>query len=196
MNILSKEFAVRLSKNKNSFTVFVCVCAYFLLFGPCLIAAPLQIPVPELSYDLTKLKNPIPAPAFELPDMDNEIHSLEQYKGKVIMLNFWATWCPPCRREMPSMEVLSQEMKDRPFVVIAVNEWESEEIVFPYLGQLDMFPTFPILFDKSGALSQQYKVMGLPTTFIIDKEGKIVYRAIGGRDFNHPEVRKILQQLM
>lgn len=160
------------------------------------MAAPLQIPVPELSYDLTKLKTPIPAPAFELPDMDNEIHTLDQYKGKVIMLNFWATWCPPCRREMPSMQVLSQEFKDRPFTVIAVNEWESEEIVFPFLGQLDLFPTFPILFDKSGALSQQYKVMGLPTTFIIDKEGKIVYRAIGGRDFNHPEVRKILLQLM
>jgi len=160
------------------------------------MAAPLQIPVPELSYDLTKLKTPIPAPAFELPDMDNEIHTLDQYKGKVIMLNFWATWCPPCRREMPSMQVLSQEFKDRPFTVIAINEWESEEIVFPFLGQLDLFPTFPILFDKSGDLSKKYKVMGLPTTFIINKQGEIVYRAIGGRDFNHPEVRKILLQLM
>jgi thiol-disulfide isomerase/thioredoxin len=160
------------------------------------MAAPLQIPVPELSYDLTKLKTPIPAPAFELPDMDNEIHTLDQYKGKVIMLNFWATWCPPCRREMPSMQVLSQEFKDHPFTVIAINEWESEEIVFAFLGQLDLFPTFPILFDKSGDLSKKYKVMGLPTTFIINKQGEIVYRAIGGRDFNHPEVRKILLQLM
>jgi len=159
-------------------------------------AAPLQIPVPELSYELTKLPEPVTAPDFELPDMDSNMHSLQQYKGKVIMLNFWGTWCPPCRREMPSMDALSREFKDRPFAVIAINEWETEDIVFPYLGQIDLDPSFPILFDKSGEISKRYDVRGLPTTFVIDKQGRIVYRAIGGRDFNHPEVRKLLQQLM
>ena len=172
------------------------VFAILLACSSCLVAAPLDIPVPDLSYDLSKVKKPVPAPDFELPNMDNEIRSLKEFKGKVIMLNFWATWCPPCRREMPSMEALYQEYKDRPFVVVAINEWESEEIVFPFLGQLSVFPTFPILFDQSGDISKQYDVKGLPTTFIINKQGEIVYRAIGGRDFNHPEVRKILLQLM
>ena len=160
------------------------------------VAAPMQIPVPELSYDLTKLKTPVKAPEFTLPDMDNEMHSLKDYSGKVIMLNFWATWCPPCRREMPSMEAVYQTFKGQPFVVIAINEWESEEVVFPYLGQLQVFPTFPILFDQNGDISKAYNVKGLPTTFVIDKKGQIVYRAIGGRDFNHPEVVKLIRQLL
>ena len=183
-------------QRQNNLIRTILICIFLLVWGSSLIAAPMEIPVPELSYDLTKLKEPLAAPAFELPDMDNEIQSLKQFKGKVIMLNFWATWCPPCRREMPSMEALYQDYKDRPFIVIAINEWESEEIVFPFLGQLSVFPTFPILFDQSGDLSKQYNVKGLPTTFIINKQGQIVYRAIGGRDFNHPEVRKILLQLM
>lgn len=179
-------------RNKISLGLMLCL----LLWQSSTLAAPVQIPVPELSYDLSKLKSPIKAPEFNLPDMDEEIHSLKQYKGKVIMLNFWATWCPPCRREMPSMEAVYQTFKGKPFVVIAINEWESEEIVFPYIGQLDVFPTFPILFDQNGDISKQYNVKGLPTTFIIDKQGRIVYRAIGGRDFNHPEVVKIIRQLM
>ena len=180
----------------NKYFTCICFAVLLMLEHSAILSAPLQIPVPELSYDLTKLETPVTAPDFELPDMDSEKHSLQQYKGKVIMLNFWATWCPPCRREMPSMQALAQEFKDLPFEVIAINEWESEDIVFPYLGQIDLTPSFPILFDKSGEISKRYDVRGLPTTYVIDKKGKIVYRAIGGRDFNHPEVKKILQQLM
>lgn len=189
----------QLNNNKRT-NKHILIGVYFflliMLWATSAIAAPLQIPVPELSYDLTKLKNPVKAPDFNLPDMDNELHSLAQFKGKVVMLNFWATWCPPCRREMPSMEAVYQSFQGKPFVVVAINEWETEEIVFPYLGQLDVFPTFPILFDQNGDISKKYNVKGLPTTFIIDKKGRIVYRAIGGRDFNHPEVRKIISQLM
>lgn len=181
-------------KSKNSIQLVFILS--LLICSAVAVAAPLQIPVPELSYDLTKLKKPVKAPSFSLPDMDGELHKLQQYKGKVIMLNFWATWCPPCRREMPSMEAVYQTFKGEPFVVIAINEWESEEIVFPYLGQLDVFPTFPILFDQNGDLSKSYNVKGLPTTFIIDTKGQIVYRAIGGRDFNHPEVVKLIRQLL
>ena len=180
----------------NNFSILLNTFLVLLLWQPNGFAAPFDIPVPELSYDLTKLPEPLVAPAFELPDMDNEMHTLEQYRGKVIMLNFWATWCPPCRREMPSMNALAKEFKDRPFKVIAINEWETEDIVFPYLGQIDLDPSFPILFDKSGEISKRYDVRGLPTTYVIDRQGQIVYRAIGGRDFNHPEVRKILQSLM
>ena len=90
-------------KNSNKCLSLFIFTLPILFYLSGTMAAPLQIPVPELSYDLTKLKTPVKAPEFNLPDMDEEIHSLQQYKGKVIMLNFWATWCPPCRREMPSM---------------------------------------------------------------------------------------------
>jgi thiol-disulfide isomerase/thioredoxin len=112
------------------------------------------------------------------------------------MLNFWATWCPPCRREIPSMESIYRDLGKSGFVVLAVNEFEEPDHVFAYTGQLSVLPTFPILFDRDSAVSQDYQVKGLPTTLLIDKRARIVYRAVGGRDFDHPEVRKIVRELL
>jgi len=155
-----------------------------------------ELPAPDLSYELTKLDAPIPAPDFTLEDMDGKRHSLSDYRGKVIMLNFWATWCPPCRREIPSMESIYRDLGKSGFLVLAVNEFEEPDHVFAYTGQLSVFPTFPILFDRDSAVSQAYKVKGLPTTVLIDTQGRIVYRAVGGRDFDHPEVRKTVRELL
>ena len=79
---------------------------------------------PKLGYNLTPLPKPIPAPGFTLQDMDEENHSLKDYHGKVVLMNFWATWCPPCRREMPSMERLYQKFNGDSFTVIAINQME------------------------------------------------------------------------
>jgi len=162
----------------------------------CATLCPAQMPVPELGHALTRLPDPEIAPDFTLSDMDGKSHALRDYRGKVIMLNFWATWCPPCRREMPSMEALRQALHDKPFVVLAVNEWENADLVFPWIGQLPAFPGFPILFDADGAVAERYGVQGLPTTVIIDRQGRIVYRAVGGRDFDHPDVRKLILDLL
>jgi thiol-disulfide isomerase/thioredoxin len=128
--------------------------------------------------------------------MDEEKHSLNDLHGKVVLLNFWATWCPPCRREMPSMERLYQKFNGENFTVIAINQMEDGDHVFAYTGQLDVDPTFTILFDKDSKVSNNYQVSGLPTTYLIDKQGNIRYRAIGGREFDHPEVEKQILQLM
>lgn len=170
------------------------VIAYLLLLVSSLAVA--QTPVPELSHELSRLPTPVAAPAFTLQDMDGRTHALKDYLGKVVMINFWATWCPPCRREMPSMESVYQELRDGPFVVLAINEWETPDHVFPWIGQLDLFPEFPILFDRDGAVSEAYGVKGLPTTLLVDRQGNIVYRAVGGRDFDHPEVRGLIRALM
>ena len=159
-------------------------------------AARAQLPAPELSHELTRLETPLPAPDFTLEDMDGEKRSLSDYRGKVIMLNFWATWCPPCRREIPSMQSIYKDLGKSGFTVLAVNEFEDPDHVFAYTGQLNVFPTFPILFDRDSTVSQSYKVKGLPTTVLIDKQGRIVYRAVGGRDFDHPEVRRIVNELL
>jgi len=151
---------------------------------------------PKLGYNLTPLAKPVPAPDFTLDDMDEEKHSFKELRGKVVLLNFWATWCPPCRREMPSMERLYQKLKDENFTVIAVNQMEDADLVFAYTGQLEVDPTFTILFDKDSKVSSSYRVNGLPTTYLIDKQGNIRYRAIGGREFDHPEVEKLILQLM
>ncbi len=151
---------------------------------------------PKLGYKLTPLPKPVPAPGFTLEDMDEEKHSFADLRGKVVLLNFWATWCPPCRREMPSMERLYQKFNGEHFTVIAVNQMEDGDHVFAFTGQLDVDPTFPILFDKDSKVSSSYRVNGLPTSFLIDKQGNIRYRAVGGREFDHPEVEKQIEQLM
>ncbi len=151
---------------------------------------------PELSHNLTPVNKIIPAADFELKNMDEENKSFSDYKGKVVLLNFWATWCPPCRREMPSMEHLHQQVAAEDFKVIAVNQMEDVDQVFAFTGQLDVYPTFEILFDTTSQVSSAYAVRGLPTTYLIDKKGNVRYRAVGGRVFDHPEVVKIINDLI
>lgn len=151
---------------------------------------------PQLGHSLTPLPKPVPAPDFTLADMDEEMHSFRDLRGKVVLLNFWATWCPPCRREMPSMERLYQKLNGEDFTVIAVNQMETGDHVFAYTGQLAVDPTFTILFDRDSRVSNSYRVNGLPTTYLIDKQGNIRFRAIGGREFDHPDVEKQILQLM
>ncbi len=168
-----------------------------MLAGLLLCAvAEAQMFLPELGHGLTRLDPPVVAADFTLVDMDDAQHGLGDYRGKVIMLNFWGTWCPPCRREMPSMEALYQEFRDESFIVLAVNQWEDGDLVFPFIGQLSVFPTFPILFDREGAVAEAYGVKGLPTTVLINRQGEVVYRAVGGRDFAHPEVRRLIRELL
>ncbi|MBL4711063.1 MAG: TlpA family protein disulfide reductase [Gammaproteobacteria bacterium] len=128
--------------------------------------------------------------------MDDDKKKLSDYKGSVILLNFWATWCPPCIREMPSMELLNQQLKGEKFKILAINQMEDVDQVFVFSGQLEVDLTFDILFDSTSDVARKYAVRGLPTTYLIDKQGKIRYRAIGGRDFNHPEVVGIINQLL
>jgi thiol-disulfide isomerase/thioredoxin len=139
-------------------------------------------------FKLKQLARPMPAADFKLLDMEEKPHTLKQYRGKVVLINFWATWCPPCIREMPSLEKLYQKLKGKPFVMLAINQWEDEERVFEFMGQLNTIPTFPILFDPDSKVSAAFGVQGLPSSYIIDKQGRIVYRAKGGRDFAHPEI--------
>ncbi len=151
---------------------------------------------PELSHNLTPINRVIPASDFELEDMDEEKVKFSKYRGKVILLNFWATWCPPCVREMPSMEKLHQQVDAEDFKVIAVNQMEDADQVFAFTGQLEVDPTFEILFDSNSEVSQKYAVRGLPTSYLIDKKGNIRYRAVGGREFDHPEVIKLINKLI
>jgi thiol-disulfide isomerase/thioredoxin len=164
----------------------------FLLAG----TSSAQDEIPGLSVTLTRLEQPLPAPDFILKDMDDEPHALQDYRGKVVLINFWATWCPPCRKEMPSLEHLYQKFSDQPFTVLAINQWEDADHVFAYMGDLNVFPSFPILFDPDSTVSADYGVRGLPTSFIIDPEGKIIYKAVGGRKFDHPAIVQLIRALL
>jgi thiol-disulfide isomerase/thioredoxin len=171
----------------------ILILGSFLLMLSCLGTAQAEQP---LGHDLAPLPRPYPAPAFILQDGDGKPVSLADYKGKVILLNFWGTWCPPCRHEMPSMERLYERQKSKGFVVLAVNQTESSEDVFIYTSQLSVTPTFKILYDKNSDVAAKYRVVGLPTTFLIDKHGQIRYRAVGGRDFDSPKVEQRISSLI
>jgi thiol-disulfide isomerase/thioredoxin len=130
-----------------------------------------------------------------LPNLDDEIIDLKQLVGKVVVVNFWATWCPPCRREMPSLERLYQITGDAGVMVLAVNIGEDIDTVFPFLGSIEPSPSFPLLFDKAARSLSQWKVKGLPTTYVVGPDGNLAYRAVGGREFDHPDVLKQLLDL-
>jgi thiol-disulfide isomerase/thioredoxin len=161
---------------------------------PGFVAA--QEVLPDLTHQLTALKPRPPAPDFTLKDLDGKTQRLSDYKGKVVLVNFWATWCPPCRREMPSMERLYRKLKNEPFMVLAPDQYENFDLVFTFTGQLDPAPTFPIMLDPESRSAKAWGVKGLPSSFIVDKQGRIAYRAIGGREFDHPEIEKIIRALI
>ncbi len=151
--------------------------------------------LPPLSHSLTRLA-PKAAPALKLKDLDGTLHDLASLRGKVVLINFWATWCPPCRREMPSMERLRQALANEAFVVLAVDVGENADTIETFTGQLDTTLGFPILLDATSRAMQAWQVAGLPTTFLVDKRGRIVASAVGGREFDHPELVKTIRELV
>ncbi|QEP41708.1 TlpA family protein disulfide reductase [Ectothiorhodospiraceae bacterium BW-2] len=132
------------------------------------------------------------APAFSLQDINGDTHQLSDYAGKPVIVNFWATWCPPCREEMPSMQRAWQQIQGS-VAMLAINVGETEDKVFPFLGSYPV--DFPILFDTDSAVLKAWPVMGLPTTFVLDPQGRIVYRAIGGREWDDADILQKIKAL-
>ncbi len=123
---------------------------------------------------------------FELPDLAGRLHRLSELRGKVVFLNLWATWCPPCIAEMPSIEALHRRFAGSDLVVLAVSEdADGEKSVRPIVERLGL--SFPILLDPQGALSPRYGVTGYPETFVIGRDGRVLEHFIGPTDWVSPE---------
>jgi len=134
------------------------------------------------------------APNFSLPDLDGKMVSLSDYRGKVVLLNIWATWCPPCVEEMPSMEKLYQELQAEGFEILAVSIDESgAQDVLPFMKKHKL--SFPALIDSRGTLKGLYQTTGVPESFIIDKDGMLVEKVIGPRDWAVPEAIRFFRNL-
>ncbi|MEK4147700.1 TlpA disulfide reductase family protein [Robertmurraya sp. FSL W8-0741] len=120
------------------------------------------------------------APSFAITTLDGEDVTLDDYKGKKVLLNFWATWCPPCRKEMPDMQQLYEENRDDDFVVLAVNMTNTEKKRSDVVQFVDHYQlTFPILMDENGKVAQQYEILSYPTSFFIDSDGVIRGKIVG-----------------
>ena len=133
---------------------------------------------------------------FKLEKLDGTTVSLESLRGKVVFLNVWATWCEPCREEMPSMQTLYDSFKDnKDFVMLAVSQdTKGRAAVAPYVAKNGYH--FTILLDPENTIGETYDVSGVPETFIIDRKGQIVAHHMGAFDWSRPDVRDALQQLL
>ncbi|MGQ9628898.1 MAG: TlpA family protein disulfide reductase [bacterium] len=123
----------------------------------------------------------VEAPDFALESISGQEVKLSDFRGKVVFLNFWATWCPPCRAEMPSMERLHRKFDGEDFAILAVDIQESAKTVRKFVNDFGL--TFTVLLDTRGRVASQYGVRGIPATFIIDREGNAIGFAEGARDW-------------
>ncbi|MDE0146568.1 MAG: TlpA disulfide reductase family protein [Nitrospira sp.] len=135
------------------------------------------------------------APDFQLIDLQGNWQALPDYRGKVVLLNFWATWCGPCRVEMPSMERVYQDLKDEGFAILAISSDPQGSIVTrPFVSAQGL--TFPILHDSDYQVSGSYGVRTLPMSFLIDRNGTLNQRVFGARDWNSAEARELIRGLL
>jgi peroxiredoxin len=134
------------------------------------------------------------APEFALKDMSGSYVSVTALRGKVVVINFWATWCPPCRLEMPALNRLYKDYRDRGLVVIAVTTESSERGIKNYLKETHL--SLPIVLDRDGRVSRVYGVFSLPTSFVIDRSGTVVLHYMGDQNWDGLEVRSKIEALL
>lgn len=137
---------------------------------------------------------PAPAAEFTLRDLDGRSVSLGEFRGRVVLLNFWATWCVPCREEIPAMQTLARDLGPRGLVVLAVNYEEDPETVRAFVR--DTALSLPVLLDRDGAVARRYRVAGLPTSFVIDRRGSVVGSVIGFRDWAAPPAQAYVRGVL
>jgi peroxiredoxin len=150
---------------------------------------------PANSGELKALRGTLVAGDFAARDLRGEPVRFGELRGKVVLLNFWATWCPPCRKEMPAMEQLHQGYKDRGLVVIALSQDQaSSREVQSFVEALKL--SFPVWHDRDGLVGRQYSIPGVPTSYLIGADSRIAYRALGEYDWSGPEARRAVEQLL
>ena len=162
-------------KNMSLLILLLCLSLF--------IAACGQVPVAAVGS---------PAPDFDTLDLKGNVWSLSKLQGQVVFLNFWATWCPPCREEMPSMQRLYAKLPKDKFEMIALFNKDEPAAVKDFIAKLDI--TFPILSDKHNFAGTKYGLTGLPETFIIDKQGVIREKFIGPVEWDSPEIVDMLMK--
>jgi len=136
------------------------------------------------------------APDFALSDLSGRAVRLSALRGRVVLVNLWTTWCPPCREEMPSMERLYQRVRDRGVELLAVSEDDpdTQDAVRTFVREMDV--SFPVLLDPDREVGRLYGVWGYPETFVIDRQGRIVERVIGPRAWDSPEQVAAIEALL
>jgi DsbE subfamily thiol:disulfide oxidoreductase len=187
-------------KSKGRIVLFVSVLSLSLVYSSAshLLSSEEQPGSKAINYklvpNLQEVKNHSLAPDFTLPDLGQEKVSLKDFRGKLLMLNFWASWCVSCREEMPAMERLYQRYKDQGFVILGVNIKDDKKSALSFVKELKI--TFPIVFDPKGEVGLLYGAWGIPTTYLIDAKGIALARAWGSADWYSPGARELTEKLL
>jgi thiol-disulfide isomerase/thioredoxin len=169
----------------ESWKVIFLVCAVAMIGGLAWFTVSKRVELRRLQMDSVVEPTPMQAtaaPDFVLPEGDsNDGVRLSDFKGKWVLINFWATWCPPCRDEMPSMEMLNRRFKDKGMVMVAVTVDEDWGEVTRFFG--DTAPSFKVLWDKRKITARRYGTSKFPETYLVDPEGKVAAKFVGPRDW-------------
>ena len=159
-----------------------------------LLALYLTGPLITAAAELQPYEERAEPPALALPDMGGRPHTLDSYRGQVVLVNFWASWCTPCLMEMPSMQRLATALKDRPFRLLAVNVKESSSKVWKFMKLLNV--TFTTLLDSKGEAAEAWDVQIYPTSYLIDADGRMRYVAYGPVDWDSDDIIERIEALM
>ncbi len=152
------------------------------------VAGPIEPPKGIRHYEIGA------APGFTVTDIDGEPFALASTRGQWVFLHFWASWCGPCRAEMPAIQKLSDAFSDDEMEFVLINTAEDEDTIFSFLAEIDM--EMSSLMDADGLVTEQYRPRGLPTTVLIDPQGNVQYQAIGGREWHEPQYTDFLRRLI
>ena len=173
----------------NRSRIFIVILLFFSLFA----VSAQTIEEEMIKSGFSVFKEKVSLIDFTLPDLDGNNISLKDYRGKVVMLNFWATWCPPCRREMPSMEKLYNIIDKDKIDIAAVNIQEKKKTVSDFIAKNNY--SFPVLVDEEGKAASIYQIRSIPTTFIIDKKGYLRAMITGSIEWDEKEIVSIFNKL-
>jgi thiol-disulfide isomerase/thioredoxin len=156
------------------------------------MAASAPLPAADLPTGVIALK-PYEAPPLRLADMDGKVTDLRELRGQWVLVHFWAAWCPPCRRELPSLARLFRERGAELPRLVMVNTADTENEVFAFLGKVA--PDQPTLLDRDGQVTERWKPRGLPASYFVDPEGRVRFVALGGRPWEEGAYRDFLLSL-
>ncbi len=149
---------------------------------------------PFRALDLVKPNRPTPAKDFAVPGLTSPALRLSDFQGKVRFVNFWATWCPPCKEEMPSMDRLYRRYKEHGFTILAISIDTNTAAVAPFVKWLKL--TFPIGLDPRMTVANDYTVRALPSSFLVDRRGTVVAVALGPRDWDSQAAHTVIDALL